>query len=109
MISNRTAHVLGLTDATQWRDAAPAHHGGELVPYLRQLAEGIARDCGVRKEDTAYWQAAERIDELSDAVRLILPLAKGYRPENQTAAAKETCRSWIRTAEDALARARGEG
>jgi hypothetical protein len=36
-------------------------------------------------------------------LRLILPLAKGYAPEGQTAAARRTCDRWINAAEDVLA------
>ena len=46
--------------------------------------------------------------ELYDAIELILPLARGYRPEGQTYEARQTCRSWIEAAENALAKARGE-
>lgn len=42
------------------------------------------------------------IEALSDALRLILPLAKGYSPSGQTATARATCNSWIETAETLL-------
>ena len=40
--------------------------------------------------------------DLLEALELILPLAKGYAPKNQTDSAKRTCRSWIASAEAAL-------
>ena len=43
--------------------------------------------------------------DLLKALELILPLAKGYAPKGQTDAAKRTCRSWIASAEDAIAKA----
>lgn len=43
--------------------------------------------------------------ELLDALVLVLPLAKGYRPEGQTDAARRTCNSWIEAAEAAVAKA----
>lgn len=45
--------------------------------------------------------------ELLEALILVLPLAKGYRPEGQTAAARRTCNSWIDAAEAAIAKATG--
>lgn len=46
-------------------------------------------------------------DSLVKALELILPLAKGYSPNGQTAQAKATCHSWVELAEDALSQAKG--
>lgn len=61
-----------------WRDAAPAHHGGELVPYLRQLATRFAAESRGRKEDFAYWQAADRIEDLRAALEGFLTYHGGH-------------------------------
>ena len=45
---------------------------------------------------------SELAGKLAEALRLILPLAKGYCPEGQTETARTTCRDWIVAAEAAL-------
>lgn len=45
--------------------------------------------------------------DLLEALTLILPLAKGYRPEGQTDTARRTCNSWVEAAEEAIAKATG--
>ncbi len=102
-MNKTTAHVLGLTESP-WRDAAPANPEAELVPYLRQLAKRLSSDLKVRKEDLAYWQAADRIEELSAALKRAQPalwlLATSGNPDAVAIHSE---------AVDALARARGEG
>jgi len=49
------------------------------------------------------------VADLLDALALILPLAKGYRPEGQTDTARRTCQSWIEAAEEAIAKAESRG
>jgi hypothetical protein len=46
--------------------------------------------------------------DLLEAIQLILPLAKGYKPDGQTATARKTCYSLIKIAEEAVARAEGK-
>lgn len=46
--------------------------------------------------------------ELLQALELVLPLAKGYRPPKQSDSARLSCRRWIETAEAAIARATPE-
>jgi len=41
-------------------------------------------------------------ERLRAAVRLILPLARGYSPPGQSETARATCQSWVLAAEDAL-------
>lgn len=46
--------------------------------------------------------------DLLDAIKLVLPLAKGYRPDGQTETARKTCDSWISVAEEIVAKAEGK-
>lgn len=45
--------------------------------------------------------------DLLKALKLILPLAKGYSPRGQSERARATCSGWIEAAEAALAKASG--
>lgn len=102
MISDHTAYVLGIREGKtmEWREAAPTVPEAELVPYMRQLAIGLSADLKVRKEDLAYWQAAEQIDDLCEALWQLLD-DMGPDQFCVCPAAKEQ-------ASTALARARGE-
>ncbi len=46
--------------------------------------------------------------DVLEALELILPLARGYRPAGQTDTAKRTCNSWIQAAEAAITKAKGQ-
>jgi hypothetical protein len=61
--------------------------GNEISNFLRRL-DADEKDA--------------QIEGLQNALRLILPLAKGYSPPNQSEQAKKTCQSWIEAAERAL-------
>jgi hypothetical protein len=52
--------------------------------------------------------AEAKSQALAEALELILPLAKGYRPEDQSPKARLTCDRWIDGAEAALKTFRGE-
>lgn len=66
-------------------------------------------DAGVRgrtpEEAEANAQLIATAPDMLDALVLILPLAKGYAPEGQTAEAKRTCDAWIAFAEAVIAKA----
>jgi hypothetical protein len=60
-------------------------------------------------EAAAAWNTRAQSPDhkaLVDALELILPLALGYHPRNQTATAQRTCESWIDAANAALALSR---
>lgn len=44
----------------------------------------------------------DALQPLRAALRLVLPLAKGYAPAGQSDSARKTCREWVQAAEDAL-------
>jgi len=66
---------------------------------LKQAPSGAV----IQPSPVGSYDDGDRASRLEDALRLVLPLAKGYAPEGQTATAKATCRSWIEAAEEALA------
>ena len=47
-------------------------------------------------------EAQRRIGELKDGLKLILPMAKGYAPKNQTTMARRACDNFIAQAESLL-------
>lgn len=74
--------------------------GGELSDYddgpMLSLVDFM------READARLIAAAP---DLLAALKLILPLAKGYAPDGQTRSARDTCNSWIEIAMAAIARA----
>jgi hypothetical protein len=71
---------------------------------LKELVERLRRhECAAREAAAALEAQARTIKGLHGALELVLPLAKGYAPPDQTVTAKATCRSWIAAAEAALA------
>ena len=101
-------------DTSSVRDPAVPHERLEyLAEDLHLLGMGHKAAKVVANGLTAYRDAvalravlSQRAD-LLEAIRLILPLAKGYNPDNQSDTARATCRSWIEHAEAAIAKAEG--
>ena len=63
-------------------------------------------------QGTAYTRkdlSDARIAELEHALKLILPLARGYNPPGQSKQAHKTCWSWIEVAVEALKTPEGDG
>jgi len=77
-----------LCDNARFNIAERIHSSERAAQLARQEANALRADLG----------------ELATAINLILPLAKGYRPEDQTASARVTCQSWITAAEAAIAK-----
>lgn len=62
-------------------------------------------------DGTRYQIALDKVsrdrDDLLAALKLILPLAKGYAPKGQSKEARQTCNEWIAAAIAAVERAEG--
>lgn len=58
-----------------------------------------------KETDGSEWVEADVFDEVLTALKLILPLAKGYAPEGQSKQARHTCDDWIAAAVAAVERA----
>lgn len=69
---------------------------------LEQFLETYNSDLRTKLEEVTK----ER-DGLRVALELILPLAKGYKPDGQTEQAVRTCASWIQNAETILTNTKG--
>lgn len=88
-------------------------HYWDICTEDREYAQSIGTTSannvlGIDKaQDRANARLIAAAPELLEALRLILPLAKGYRPEGQTATARATCNSWVEAAEEAIAKATG--
>jgi len=80
----------------QWSDVPYGRDDGlTLVDHIQNAANNAKAERDTLKEINA---------ELLEALILILPLAKGYSPADQSSAAKRTCQSWIDAAENAIER-----
>jgi hypothetical protein len=55
----------------------------------------------------AGYENPAAVREVVEALELVLPLAKGYRPYHQTPKARRTCDNWIAAADAALANLKG--
>lgn len=92
-----TAHLLGTR-----RDDRETVIGPDELPVVATSFPGRStEECGANAAAIALALNNQRA--LVEALLRILPLAKGYAPEGQTAAARRTCDRWINAAEDVLA------
>ena len=79
-------------------------HDNGLNVILPAMRDGTIADM-IRNDADAYLIAAA--PDLLGALKLILPLAKGYAPEGQSVQARKTCDSWIDAADAAIGKAEG--
>lgn len=93
--------------------------GGEIaqanaeIAALRQRVADLESDYLRRHNDAVdCFEAKVALEAAAAAMRegieLILPLAKGYSPDGQSAQAKQSCSRWIEAAETALSTTAGK-
>lgn len=75
-------------------------------PYEAEIAAACPQPGG-QSEELANARLIAAAPDLLEAVRMILPLARGYAPAHQTAEARRTCDGWLAAAEAAITKAVG--